>query len=411
MSSGSGRAAAAVAVTGVGAVSAAGLGAETCWARVCAALPTARADPLLAGSGARVSCRVPAFDATALLGASVARRTGPFIQYALVAAGEALRQAGLDPVDWDGARVAVVTGSAFGGAPSWAEQARRLAAGGRVAPLAVPMFMTNMAAGYLSLALNARGPSLAVGTACASGASAIGLAAGLLRDGSCDLALAGGSEAAVDRLTAAAFARIDALATRATDPATTCRPFDRARDGFVLAEGAAMLVLERATDARARGARVLAELAGYAASADAHHPTSPDPAGRGLEAALRGALAAAGAGPGEVDHVNAHATGTPLGDLAEARTLHRLFGPDLPVTAAKGALGHTLGAAGALEAVLTVLSIDRGLVPPTANLTDPDPAVELQVVRGVPLRRRSGLALSTSAGFGGQNAVLAFAAP
>ncbi|MCX4744405.1 beta-ketoacyl-[acyl-carrier-protein] synthase family protein [Kitasatospora sp. NBC_01287] len=400
-----------IAVTGLGVVSPAGLGVAACWQRVREGRPTAATDPELRGLRPDFSCRVPDFDAVGLLGANLARRTDRFTQFALLAAREALAQAGLDPAHWDGARVAVVTGSAFGGVGTLARQAGRLAEGGagRVSPLTVPLVMANMTAGQLSAALGAHGPSLAVCTACASGATAIGVARDLLRSGACDLVLAGGTEAAVDRLTAAAFARLDALAPGGADPGAASRPFDAERSGFVLAEGAALLVLERVADARARGARVLGRLVGYGASADAYHPTTPHPGGAGLELALLRALADAGAGTAEVGHVNAHATGTPLGDLAEARTLHRLFGA-VPVTAPKGVLGHTLGAAGAIEAALTVLTLAEGLIPPTANLARPDPAIELDVVRGEPRPARLDLALSCSAGFGGQNAVLAFAA-
>ncbi|MFE9426826.1 beta-ketoacyl-[acyl-carrier-protein] synthase family protein [Kitasatospora sp. NPDC006697] len=390
-----------VAVTGLGAVTAAGAGVAACWAAVRAGRGLERPDPRLAGQ-ASCSCRVPGFDPGALLGAAVARRADRFSQFALVAAAEAVRDAGLDPQGWDGARVAVLIGSAFGGAAGWAEHGRRLARGGTVGPLAVPLMMTNMAAGQLSLLLGARGPSLAVGTACASGATALALGRDLLRSGACDLVLAGGAEAPVDPLTAAAFARMDALADG------PCRPFDRARTGFVLGEGAAVLVLERAADARARGARAHALLLGAGSSADAHHLTTPHPDGSGLELAVRRALQQAGAAPGDVDHVNAHATGTRLGDLAEARALRRVCGPEAVVTATKGALGHTLGAAGAIEAVVTVLTVAQGIVPPIAHLDRPDPAIELDLVRGTERRVRSRLALSTSAGFGGQNAALLF---
>ncbi|MEY9950214.1 beta-ketoacyl synthase [Kitasatospora sp. GAS1066B] len=405
-----------IAVTGVGVVSPAGIGAQACWRQVCLGAPTAAVDPELRGLRPDFSCRVPEFDAAARLGAGLARRTDRFTRFALLAAREAVTQAGhdpagWDPAGWDGTRVAVVTGSAFGGVGTLVRQAGVLAerGAGRVSPLTVPLVMANMSAGQLSAAFGARGPSLAVATACASGATALGVARDLLRAGACDVALAGGTEAAVDRLTAAAFARLDALAPGHQDPAGASRPFDAERRGFVLAEGTAMLVLERLADARARGARVLARLVGYGAAADAYHPTTPHPAGLGLELALRRALADAGARPDEVDHVNAHATGTPLGDLAEARTLHRLFGAT-PVTATKGALGHTLGAAGAIEAVLTVLTVAEGLIPPTANLVKQDPEIELDVVRDAPRPARIELALSDSAGFGGQNAVLAFAA-
>lgn len=399
-----------VVVTGLGVVSAAGIGAEATWKSVVSGQPTARISPTLRGLPTDLACELDGFDAPGLLGANFARRTDRFSQLAMIAGDEALRTAGLDPSGWDGARVGVLLGSAFGGVTTLTEQAVRESRGSAVSAVTVPAVLSNMAAGLLSLAWKAHGPSLAVNTACASGATAIGLAAGLLRDDTCDIVIAGGAEAPVNRLLAAAFARMDALSLNRAAPAAASRPFDAQRDGFVLAEGAAMLVLERADDAAARHAPTLARLVGFGASADAHHFTAPHPEGRGLERAVTQALRRAGAGLADVDHVNAHATSTPKGDLAEASLLARLFGGSVSVTAPKGALGHTLGAAGAIEAALTVLSIVEQTVPPTANLDEPDALIdELDIVAGQARSQRIRLALSSSSGFGGQNAVLAFA--
>lgn len=399
-----------IAVTGLGVVSAAGVGAEATWKSVVSGQPSARLLPELSGLPADFACVIDELDIAAGLGANLARRTDRFTQLALIAGAEALSAARLDPADWDGARVGVLIGTAFGGVSTLAGQAVRAHEGSPVSPVTVPAALANMAAGVLSLEWNARGPSLAVATACASGATAIGLAASLLRDDSCDVVLAGGAEAPVNRLLAAAFARMDALSVNRARPTAASRPFDAERDGFVLAEGAAILVLERAADAAARRVPALARLAGFGASADAHHLTSPDPEGRGLERAVTQALRSAGAEPGDVDHVNAHATSTPKGDLAEATLLKRLFGGGVSVTAPKGSLGHTLGAAGAIEAALTVLSIGEQTVPPTANLEEPDPLIglDLDLVAGAARTERIRLALSNSCGFGGQNAVLAF---
>ena len=397
-----------IAVTGLGVISAAGLDAQTTWKAVASAQPTARNCPALEGLATDLACEVEDFDATARLGANFTRRTDRFTQLAMIAGAEALRAARLDPATWDGARVGVVIGTAFGGVTTLNDQAVRAHQGHAVSPVTVPAVLANMAAGLLSLEWHAHGPSLAVATACASGATAIGLAADLLRADRCDVVIAGGAEAPVNRLVAAAFARMDALSLNRGRPVEASRPFDVERDGFVLAEGAGMLVLERASDAAARRAPALARLAGFGASADAHHFTSPHPGGYGLELAVTQALRGAGAQPADVDHVNAHATSTPKGDLAEAALLHRLFAGDVSVTAPKGVLGHTLGAAGAIEAAMTVLSIAEQTAPPTANLNEPDPRIELDIVAGEARPQAIRLALSNSCGFGGQNAVLAF---
>ncbi|MFF5492735.1 beta-ketoacyl-[acyl-carrier-protein] synthase family protein [Streptomyces aquilus] len=398
-----------IAVTGLGLVTPAGIGTAASWSGVRAGRPTAAYDPVLADNPVRISCRVPDWDPDTLLGARRAHRLDRFSQFALVAAREALADAGLDPATWDGARVGVVLGCADGGPGTVEAQHRTLVehSPDRVSPLLLPMQLPNMLAGQTAIEFGATGPNLVVATACASGTTAIGTARDLLLLDRCDVVLAGGSEAMITPLVMAGFARMGTLSRRTDDPAAASRPFDLDRDGFVAGEGAGVLVLERPADARARGARVRARVTGYGASADAHHVTSPHPDGVGLEAAMRGALADAGAQASDVGHVNAHGTATRLNDLAEARVVHRVLGDPL-VTSTKGVTGHLLGAAGAVEAAFTVLALEEQTVPPTANLDTPDPDCEIKVAAAL-TGTRFDLALSNSLGFGGQNAVLALA--
>lgn len=281
---------------------------------------------------------------------------------------------------------------------------------GAVSALLIPMLVPNMVAGHLAMDLRATGPNFVTATACASGATAIGSALQLLRDGTCDVVVAGGGEAGVTPLMVTGFTQMGALSKRLDEPSAASRPFDADRDGFVIGEGSGMLVLEREADARARGATVRARIAGYGASADAYHMTAPDPGGTGVLQALRTALAAAGVMPDEVGHVNAHGTSTPLNDAAEAAVLRKLLGEGAAVTSTKGVVGHTLGAAGAIEAALTVLAVERSTVPPTANLERLDPEIELDVVSGAPREGKLEVAVSNSFGFGGQNAVLVITA-
>ncbi|WP_105970687.1 beta-ketoacyl-[acyl-carrier-protein] synthase family protein [Streptomyces geranii] len=396
-----------IAVTGLGLVTPAGIGTAASWAGVLAGRSAAALDPALDGNPVRISCRVPDWDPDALLGARRAHRLDRFSQFTLVAAREAITDAGLDPASWDGARVGVVLGCADGGPGTVEEQHRVLVehSAHRVSPLLLPMQLPNMLAGQTAIEFGARGPNLVVATACASGTTAVGVARDLLLLDRCDVVLTGGGEAMITPLVMAGFARMGTLSRRADDPAAASRPFDADRDGFVAGEGAGVLVLERSADARARGARVRARVAGYGASADAHHVTSPHPDGLGLEAAMRAALADAGCAPSDVGHVNAHGTATRLNDLAEARVVRRVLGDPL-VTSTKGVTGHLLGAAGAVEAAFTVLGLEEQLVPPTANLEVPDPACEIKVA-ATATATRFDLALSSSMGFGGQNAVLA----
>jgi len=402
----------AVAVTGLGLVTAAGIGAQATWAGVCSGRSAARRDPLLAGLPVDFSCTVPGFEPAVHVGTRSRLIHDRFVQLALAAAREAVADAGLDPATWDGARVGVVVGCGLGGVSTWERQQRVMidTGPGAVSALLIPMLVPNMAAGNVAIDLKATGPNFVTATACASGATALGAARDLLLAGRCDIVLAGGSEAGVSPLIVTGFAQMGALSRRSDDPGAASRPFDADRDGFVIGEGSAILVLERASDARARGARVRARFAGYGASADAHHLTAPDPQAAGVIRATREALREAELAPEDIDHVNAHGTSTPLNDEIEASALGALFGAGAAVTSTKGVLGHTLGAAGAIEAALSVLALEHGTVPPTANLEHQDPKIELDVVHGRPRHGNLRAAVSNSFGFGGQNAVLVFTA-
>ncbi|MGI5337575.1 beta-ketoacyl-[acyl-carrier-protein] synthase family protein [Streptomyces sp. CA-181903] len=398
-----------VAVTGIGLVTPAGEGAATTWDAVCGGVSTAAPDPVLAGLPVDFSCRVPLSDDD--LGRRVGRASWRMARYAglaVLAAREAVRDAGLDPRTWNGDRVAVVIGCGLGADAARDEQGGRLERLGpeMVSPLTIPLIIPNMGAGEVAIALGARGPSLAPNTACASGATAIAVARDLVRSGQCDVAVAGGAESALTRLVSTGFWRMGALSQRTGAVAEASRPFDVDRDGFVGAEGAGVLVLERTRDAAARGARPRAFLAGCGSTTDACHPVAPAPGAPGAEAALRAALADAGLAPHEVDHVNAHGTSTPLNDAGEAAMIARVLPHRPSVTAAKGVLGHSAGAAGAIEAALTVLTLQHGTVPPIANLRAVDPAFDIDCVAKQARRQDVRVAVSHSFGFGGHNVVL-----
>ncbi|MGC0420131.1 beta-ketoacyl-[acyl-carrier-protein] synthase family protein [Embleya sp. AB8] len=401
-----------VAVTGIGLVTPAGIGVGTNWDTVCAGRGTGALDPALDTLPVRISCRVPDFDAKALLGGPAAHRLDRATQFALIAAREALADAELTPHAWAGARVGVVIGTGHGGCGSLEREHRVLLEDGpdKVSPFLHPRQLPNMAAGAIATDCGARGPNLAVATACASGATAIGTARDLLLLGRCDVVIAGACEAPITPLTIAGFARLGALSSRSCAPEHASSPFDVDRDGFVAAEGAAVLVLERTGHAAARGARVRAHVAGYGASADAHHPTAPHPQGRGLAAAIRDALRDADASPSDVSHVNAHGTATPANDRIEAAVVARAYPNGPIVTSTKGVTGHLLGAAGAVEAVYTVLAVQHALVPPTANLTRLDPHVQAHIATRC-VSTKISLATTHSMGFGGQNAVLVITTP
>jgi 3-oxoacyl-[acyl-carrier-protein] synthase II len=396
------------AVTGLGLVSPAGIGVVENWTRICSGVSTAARDPALAGLPVDFSCRVPGFDADALLGRRLAWRLDRIAHFAIVAAREALADAGLADPNWDDTRVGVVLGSGIGGVGTWEEQHHKMLRDGprQVSALLIPSLAVNMVAGYVAMDCGARGPNLVTSTACASGTTAIGMARELLRSGVCDVVLTGGAEACVIPSIVTGFSQMGALSKRTDDPAAASRPFDALRDGFVAAEAAGVLVLERPEHAAARGARVRAFISGYGATADAYHATAPDPEGVSVERAMRTALHDAGIAPEAVAHINAHGTSTPLNDVIEAKVIHRVFGDAPAVSSTKGVTGHALGAAGAIEAAYTVLAVANSTVPPTANLDGQDPDVPVDVVAKEPRALRIPAAMSNSFGFGGQNAVL-----
>ncbi|MDI3316324.1 MAG: beta-ketoacyl-ACP synthase II [Bacillota bacterium] len=398
-----------VVVTGLGALTSLGLDVESSWQ----ALLHGRSGvaPITSFDASALPVRfageVKGFDPLLYMDRRTARRTGRFAQLALAAARQALASAGLDPAP-DETGVAIATS---GGIWETGVQERRLEERGAhgVDPLLVPKVGAHMAAARIGLELGLRGPNTTVNSACASGADAVGQAFNLIRLGHAQVMLAGGSDTTVAPLAIAALARLGALSRRNEEPERASRPFDARRDGFVLAEGAGILVLENEEHARRRGAPVLAELAGAGWSFDATDDTAPDPDGQAL--AMRRALADAGTDPEEVGFVKAHGTSTPLNDVAESRAIHAVFGRHarrLPVTSFKGAMGHAACAAGAVEAVFTVLSLARGLVPPTANYEQPDPECDLSVVAGRPLESAARAALANAFGLGGQNVSLLF---
>ena len=407
-----------VVVTGMGAVSAVGLGVDETWANLVAGISGVRTidifDPERVTS--KIAASVVAFDPSIVLDRKEIRRADRYTQLGLVAAREALDAAGL-PGRLEGSlaeATGVILGTGLGGVNTLCEQIGINVTRGpdRVSPFFVPMAIPNVGAGQLSITFGAMGPSFAVVSACATGGHAIGESWEIIRRGDADVMIAGGAEAGVQEALVAGFCAMRALSTRNDDPTAASRPFDRGRDGFVIGEGCGILVLEELEHARARGAEPLAEIVGYGATADAMHITLPAPGGSGAVRAARRALAKAGLEAGAIDHLNAHATSTEEGDKAELMAIRTILGdraPEVAVTANKSMLGHTLGAAGALEAISTIQTIRTGIVPPTINLTDPDELAEgLDLTPLTATRRDVAIALSNSFGFGGQNTALIF---
>jgi len=346
-----------------------------------------------------------------VLGRVEARRLDPAGQYGLIAAREAWADAGTPAVEPE--RLGVVMGSGIGGVHTLLDQWDTLKEKGvrRVFPLAVPMLMPNGPAAAVSLELGARAGAHPPVSACSSGAEAIGYAVQMIRSGRADVVVAGGTEAAMHPMPIAGFAAMQALSTRNDAPEQASRPYDTGRDGFVLGEGAAVIVLESEEHAKARGAKVYAEVAGVGISSDAYHIAAPDPEGAGAARAMRDAVESAGLSPKDIVHINAHATSTPVGDIAESNAIRLAFGDDvdhMPVSATKSMTGHLLGAAGALEAIFTILAIHNRLAPATINLDDFDPAIKLDVVHGEHRKLPEGdiAALNNSFGFGGHNLAL-----
>jgi 3-oxoacyl-[acyl-carrier-protein] synthase II len=407
-----------VVVTGMGVMSAVGIGVQATWEGLVAgrsgvtridSFEPARVDSKIAAS-------VGEFDASHVLDRKELRRADRYTQLGLVAAREALDQAGL-PGRLEGAlaeATGIILGTGLGGVNTLCEQIEINVTRGpdRVSPFFVPMAIPNVGAGQLSITFGALGPNFAIVSACATGGHAIGESWEIIRRGDADIMVAGGAEAGVQEALVAGFCAMRALSTRNDDPGGASRPFDAARDGFVIGEGCGILVLEELEHARARGAEPLAELIGYGATADAEHITLPAPGGSGAVRAARRALQKADLTADAIDHVNAHATSTPPGDKAELQAIRTILGdraPEVPVTANKSMLGHTLGAAGAIEAVATIQTIRTGIVPPTINLTNPDEEADgLDLTPLVATRHNVRTALSNSFGFGGQNSALIF---
>ncbi len=405
-----------VVVTGIGLVTPLGSGVEVNWSGLVAGRSGIRAITRFDASAlpARVAGEVPDFEAERWIEKRDLKKMDVFIQYAVAAAEMAVEDAALPRPLSAPERTGVIVGVGMGGIASLEDAFALFVEGNvrRVSPFFIPKLIPNMAPGHIAMRIGARGPNYATTSACASGAHAVGESLVLIRDGRQDVMLAGGTEAPVCLLGVGGFSAMRALATRHNDePARASRPFDAQRDGFVIAEGAGVLVLEELEHARRRGARIYAEVAGYAANCDAYHMTQPAPEGAGAAECMLLALADAGMAPADIGYVNAHGTGTPFNDEAETLALKRVFGTAVSrvaVSSTKSMTGHLLGAAGSVEAAYTALALARGVVPPTINLDEPDPACDLDYV---PHRARevgAGAALSNSFGFGGTNVSLVF---
>lgn len=403
-----------VVVTGLGVTSPVGTGVERFWTSLIAGrsgIDTIRAFDASA-LRSRIAGEVRDLDLDALPAKAV-KRSARFTHLALAAALEALRQASLPDAARENAAVSI--GSGIGGFDFLNREHEVFLTRGpeRFHPLTVPIIIPNMAAGMVAIETGLRGPNLCISTACAAGANAIGAALDLIRLGRCDVALAGGAECTICAFAVDGYCQLRALSTRNDSPATASRPFSATRDGFVIAEGAAMLVLESLEHARGRGAEPIAELAGYGASGDAYHMTAPDPEGRGAVRAMRAALDDAKLAPDAIQLVNAHGTSTPLNDATETAAIKQVFGGHasrLMVHSTKSMTGHSLGASSAIEAVASVLTIERGIVHPTINLHDPDPACDLDYVPNQAREARVRTVMSNAFGFGGHNGVLVFRA-
>ena len=408
-----------VVVTGLGALSALGVGMERNWRRLVAGEGGVdridRFDP--APFESQIAAEVRDFDPHDYMERKEARRMDRFAQLAVAAAREALASARFTIDERNAERVGVIVGSAMGGMAALddAYEALYTRGPGRVSPFFVPMMLADLAAGQISILLGIKGPNWAPVSACATGAHAIGEAAAIIRRGDANAILAGGSEAPISKGAVAGYASMGALSTRNDDPGRASRPFDATRDGFVIGEGAAVLLLERADHAAARGATILAEVAGYGATADAYHIVEPAPGGVGAARAMRQALRGAGLEPSAVGYLNAHGTSTPANDRLETAAIKAVFGDaayHLPISSTKGATGHTLGAGGAIEAAYAIMALRTGTLPPTINLDTPDPDCDLDYIPNAARHAAPpDVVMSNSFGFGGHNASLVLTRP
>ena len=403
-----------VVVTGIGLISAVGNDTATVWRSLCEGKSGAQTVTSFDTSAFDTKFAAPVvdFDAAQYMDRKEVRRNDRFVHFAMGAARQALDDSGFTITDENAEEVGVIIGSGIGGLNTCHDQFKVLFEKGpdRISPFFITMFITDIAAGFVSLTIGARGPNFATVSACATGSNAIGEAAEMIRRGDAIAMLAGGAEAGISPMGLASFGNMRALSRRNDDPAHASRPFDKERDGFVMGDGAGVLLLEDEEHARKRGARIYAELVGYGSTADAYHITEPAPEGAGLARAMRKSLSKAGLNPEDVQYINAHGTATHLNDLNETQAIKSVFGDhakQLAVSSTKSMIGHTLGAAGGIEAGVTALTLYHGVITPTINYTTPDPELDLDFTPNVAREARVDVAMSNSMGFGGHNAVLA----
>ncbi len=404
-----------VVITGVGVITSLGHDVNSFWGSLVAGRSgVARVslfDP--AEFASQIGAEVRDWDPARHMDPKEARRNDRYTQFGFAAAKQAFADSGLDPAKLDGDRMGVIIGSGIGGMYTYESQLKVLAERGprKVSPFTIPSLIGNMCAGLVAIEYGARGPNFGIVSACATGSHALGEAAHAIRRGDADVMLAGGSEAAITPFAYASFCSMKAMSTRNDAPEKASRPFELHRDGFIMGEGAGVMVLESFEHARARGARVYGELAGYAATSDAFHITQPDPDGKGLSLAMSRALASAGVRADEIDYINAHGTSTPYNDKFETLAIKKVFGAHagkVAISSTKSMTGHLLGAAGGIESVICVKTLETQTIAPTINLEEPDPDCDLDYVPNVARPARVRTVLSNNLGFGGQNAALVF---
>jgi 3-oxoacyl-[acyl-carrier-protein] synthase II len=406
-----------IVITGMGTVNPIGQGVQETWQNALAGVSGVGPITLFDTEtwqhewNVKIACEVKNFDPTRYMDGKEARRRDRFEQLGIAAAKEALEMSGLQVTSENAERIGVAVSSAIGGLKSLQDAIFTLKEEGarKVSPFLIPMLMPNGASGMIGIEFGFQGPSISVASACASGADGVGMAMMMLRSGMADVVLAGAAEATICATGVGAFDRIGAMSRRNDDYSMTPQPFDKNRDGLVMGEGAGVLVLETEAYARARGATILAEMAGYAATADAFHVTAPDENGAGGARAIRLALESARVNPDQVGYINAHGTATPLNDAAETKALKTAFGDlayKIPVSSTKSMTGHMMGATGALEAILCVQAVREGLLPPTIHYETPDPDCDLDYVPNKAREHKAEIAISNAFGFGGHNAVL-----
>lgn len=403
-----------VVVTGLGAITPVGNDVATTWQSLLAGKSGAADITKFDASkfSVRFAAEVKGFDPLAYMDRKEAKRADPYTQYAVAASLQAMADAGLEPGAIDPETIGVIIGSGIGGLKSFEDQhdVYRTLGPGKISPFFIPMFIGDIAAGIVSMRLQAKGPNYSTVSACASSAHAIGSAFRIIQYGDADVMVAGGAEAAVTPMSIGGFANMGALSTRNDSPATASRPFDAGRDGFVMGEGSAVVILEELEHARRRGVRIYGEIVGYRATGDAYHLTGQPEAHEGLQRAMRGALKDGGLAPTDVQYINAHGTSTPLNDPNESKGIHAVFGDHarvLSVSSTKSATGHMLGAAGAMEFMACTLALRDNTIPPTINYETPDPECDLDYTPNVPRVRPVEVAISNSSGFGGHNVSIA----